>query len=455
MLLASNNNFSGSNMQNSINFRANSSSKINLSYRVSYSFSRMAALAIVIVLQGCATYSAGFVQVESATASRDLNGAVKTLDDLKLSGVDEALHHLNKGTLLRLQGNYAESNKHFDVAKDLAEKLSAISVTEQLASVSVNDTMKAYEGLPNEQLILYSFKALNYLQMNEVDAAAVEARQFDIKQSLIAKDNSDAKYLSGAFVRYLNGMIYEAVGERDSARIEMQKAVAGYKAQNSGLGVPQALLADLDRLKKGKSASSEVVFILHNGLGPSLDEVTIRVLNPNPQSGSVLLSLSVPTFSRRSVPVSRVVLSGNSNSATSEVVEDVNDIAEKSFNDRLPAIIARAVARLVVKNIAAKEVKKNSAQLGAFGILADIAVDIGTAVSERADTRTWSLLPGNINMARLSLPAGIHNLTATYYGAHGSIIATREYRDIEVKPGRKTFVSDYFLNQPASAKAPQ
>ncbi len=439
-------------MLNLNSFTAKCSSNIKYCNRLPRSFFGFAALAVVAVLQGCATYSAGFAKVESATAARDLNGAIKTLDELKLTGADEALHHLNKGTLLRLQGNYAASNKHFDAAKDLAEKLNAISVREQLASVSVNDTMKAYEGLPSEQLMIYSFKALNYLQMGDIDAAAVEARQFDVKQGLIATKNSNAKYLSGAFVRYLNGMVYEAAGEPDSARIEMQKAVDGYKAQNSGFGVPPSLLADLKRLTAEKPASSsEVVFILHNGLGPSLDELTIRVVNPSPQSGSALLSLSVPKFSRRSVPVSRVVLSANTHSTTAEVVEDVNDIAEKSLNDRLPAITARAIARMVVKNTAAKELKKNNSQLGGLGFLADIAA----AVSERADTRTWSLLPGVINMARLSLPAGKHNLTATYYGANGNILTTREFKDIDVKPGRKVFISDYYLNPPAAAKAPQ
>jgi uncharacterized protein len=354
-----------------------------------------------------------------------------------------------------LQENYSESNRHFDAAKDLAEKLNAISMTEQLASVSVNDTMKAYEGLPSEQLMVYSFKALNYLQLSEVDAAAVEARQFDVKQSLIAQQNANAKYLSGAFVRYLNGMVYEAAGERDSARIEMQKAVEGYKAQNSGFPVPTALVNDLARLKSGKPAPSEVVFILQNGLGPSLHEATIRVVNPNPQNGSALLSLSVPKFARRTVPVSRVELSAGSLSANSEVVEDINDIAEKSLNDRLPLITARAVARMVVKNIAAAETKKRSKDFGGYGLLANLAVDIGTAASERADTRTWSLLPGVINMARLALPAGTHNVTATYYGQSGNILGTRVFKDVVVKPGRKAFVSDYFLNPPAPPKAPQ
>lgn len=419
------------------------------------SFLGLAALALVAVLPGCATYSSGFAKVEAATANRDIDGAVKTLEELKLTGADEALHHLNKATLLRLKGDYAGSNKHFDAAKDLVEKLNAISVSEQVASVSVNDTMKAYEGLPSEQLMIYSFKALNYLQMSDVDAAAVEARQFDVKQDLIAKKNSDAKYLSGAFVRYLNSMVYEAAGEKDSARIELLKALDGYKKQNSGFPVPQALTADLARIKAGKPAPSEVIFILQNGLGPSLHETTIRIANPNPQSGSALLSLSVPKFARRSVPVARVELSVGSAVASSEVVEDVNDIAEKSLNDRLPAITARAVARLVVKNVAAKETKKKSNQLGAYGFLADIAVDVGTAASERADTRTWSLLPGVINMARLPLPAGKHDITATYYSQSGSILATRVYKDVEIKSGRKAFVSDYFLNPPAPPKAPQ
>lgn len=442
-------------MKNPAIIQSSHSTGSQLKGRISRSLAGLTILAAIIILPGCATYSSGFAKVESSTASRDLDGAVKSLDELKLTGADEALHHLNKGALLRMQGKFAESNKHFDVAKSMAEQLNAISVTEQAGSVLVNDTLKAYEGLPSEQLMMYAYKALNYLQMSETDSAAVEARQFDVKQGLIAKKYSNANYLSGAFVRYLNGMVYEAVGETDSARIEMEKAVEGYKAQNSGFPVPPALLADMARLKARKPASAEIVFILQNGLGPSLTETVHRVPNPNPQSGSALLSLAVPKFSRRSVPVARVEIRSSATSATTEIVEDVNSIAEKSLSDRLPAIIARGVARMVVKNIAAKKTKENSAQLGTFGFLANIAVDVGTAVSERADTRTWSLLPGQINMARLALPAGTHTVTATYYSPSGGILATREYKDIPVKTGQKSFVSDYFMSPPAPPKAAQ
>lgn len=417
-------------------------------------FFGFAVLAVVLVLPGCATYSAGFSKVESAAANRDLDAAVKSLDDLNLTGPDEALHHLNKGVLLRLQGKYADSNRHFDAAKQLMKSLKAISLTEQAASVTISDTMKAYEGLPSEQLMVYSFEALNYLQMGDADGAAVEARQFNIDQELIAKNNPKAKYLSGAFVRYLNGMVYEAAGERDSARIEMEKARAGYKAQKSGYPIPSALEADLKRLDEtDKMAPSEVVFILQNGLGASIDEANIRVANPfyNPQRTNdlAMLSLAVPKFVKRSLPVDHVVLSSNSSpvTATSEVVEDVNGIAEKSFNDRLPLIIARGVTRMVTKNVAAGEAKKQ-----VNNPLFSLVADITTNVSERADTRSWSLLPGNIQMVRLSLPAGKHDLTATYYGAYGNIVGIREFKGVEIKPSQKSFISDYFLNPPAAAK---
>ncbi len=408
--------------------------------------SGLCVFLVVLVLPGCATYSLSVSQLETATANRDLDGAIKTLDELKLSGPDETLHHLNKGTLLRLKGNFAESNKHFDAAKNLMGKFNAISVTEQLASVSVNDTVKAYEGLPSEQLMVYAFEALNYVQSGDVDGAAVEARQFDVKQHLIAEKNN-AKYLSGAFVRYIDSMVYEAAGERDEARIEMENAVTGYKTQNSGFPVPQGLADDLKRLNAGKPAPSEAVFILHNGLGPTLSEEIIRVVNPKPQNGSAMFSLAVPKFTRRSVPVARVILSSGDASANSEIVEDVNNIGERSLKDRLPAIIARGVARMVAKSVAVGEAKKQGGELAGF------FANVATTVSERADTRSWTLLPGNILMARLPLSAGKHDLIATYYSASGNVLGTHEFKDIVVKNGRKAFVADYYMNPPAQSKA--
>ena len=433
----------------------------------------------IFVLPGCATYSAVIAKVEHETSNRNLTGALKLLDEMKLTGADRMLYYLNKGTLLRLQGDYAASNQQFESAKRLMEKLNAISVAEQTGSVMVNDTLKAYEGFGNEQLLVYAFEELNYLQSGNVDEAAVEARQFDIKQRLIAGNNPTAAYLSGAFVRYLNGMVYEEAGESDSARIDYRKAAEGYKAQRdiTGFGVPAALEADLDRLEiphgVGRSApikkstevaiqspdkrpsntqppetrDGEVVFILHDGLGPSLAESIVMVANPDPQNGAGIWSVAIPRFVQRPVPVARFELSEGAQSASSEIVENINALARKNLDGRLSAITARAVARMVVKNAAARSVKRQSGDGNAAGLLLSIASDVGTLASERADTRSWSLLPGNILLARLSLSVGMHDLKVTFYGSNDNILAIRDYGAVKVAAGRKTFVSDYYLGK--------
>lgn len=444
-------------------------------------------LAAIFFLPGCATYSSGFAKVEREASNRNVAVALKSLDDLKLGGVDQTLYYLNKGMLLRFEGDYAASTRQFESAKNLMQKLAAISVAEQAGSVVVNDTLKAYEGTDVEQLLIYAFEELNYLQAGNADEAAVEARQFDIKQRLVAGNNSGANYLSGAFVRYLNGMTYEEVGEKDSARIDYRKAVEGYTAQSSisGFGVPASLEASLERIEtphsaqtmkksarallplpagqpgspgmrsretpsRDASSNGEVIFILHNGLGPSLAENVVMVANPDPQNGAAILSVAVPSLVRRPVPVAYFDLSEDSISATSEIVEDINAIAQKSLDDRLPAITARAVARMVLKNAAARKVKKQSEDAGTAGLLMSIASDVGAITSERADTRSWSLLPGNILLARLLLPAGMHNLKITFHGGHGNILATRVYNAVNVTAGRKLFMSDYYLQMPVN-----
>ncbi len=427
-------------------------------------------LLAVFVLPGCATYSLGIAKVEQETGNRNLPEALKSLDELKLTGADQMLYHLNKGTLLRFQGDYAASNRQFDSAKRLMAKLGAISVKEQTGSVVVNDTLKAYEGIGIEQLLIHAFVELNYLQSGNIEDAAVEARQFDIQQRLIAARDPDAKYLSGAFVRYLNGMVYEEAGERDSARIDFRKAVDGYSAQKTitGMDVPAALKADLERLENPHPQSAdislpktagdakqptsmvdegEVVFILHDGLGPTLAENIIRIVNPDPQHGTAIMSVAVPRFVQRRVPVARFELSEGSQSAQSELVEDVNALAGKSLADRLPAITARAVARMVLKNAMAKNVKKQNGDNSGGALLLSIVADVGAIISERADTRSWSLLPGNILMARLSLPSGMHDLSVNYYDNAGRVLATRAYSGIQVAAGRKVFVSDYYLGK--------
>jgi hypothetical protein len=60
---------------------------------------------------------------------------------------------------------------------------------------------------------------------------------------------------------------------------------------------------------------------------------------------------------------------------------------------------------------------------------------------ERADTRSWHLLPGAISVARLTLPAGRHALALDLSGAAGGAPRRVVLEDVNVRPGAITFVS--------------
>jgi uncharacterized protein len=420
------------------------------------------ALVCIVGLPGCATHSSRFAAVEREVAKNNPAGAIVALDGLKLSGQDQLLHHLNKATLLRFQQQYEESNREFETAKGMMASLDAISASEQVGSVVVNDTVKAYEGADFERLLLFSLKSLNYLQGGDTASAAVEARQFDIGLRLMKEKNPNATYLDGAFVRYLNGMIYEAAGEKDAARIEYENSLEAYRKQGT-VAAPQALEADATRLKasaaNGAAKTGEAVFVLHNGLGPSLAENVMSIPNPSPATGTTMFSIALPQHAARMVPVARVELSSGEQNAKSEVVEDVNEMARKSLEARLPAITSRAVARMVVKSVATKAAKDNSDQLasslGPWGSILGAAMDVGSTLTERADTRSWSLLPGNIHMARLNLPAGKHDVKVSYYDANNALLGSVDYPGVEVRSGQKTFMASYFISTTAPASVTQ
>jgi len=82
------------------------------------------------------------------------------------------------------------------------------------------------------------------------------------------------------------------------------------------------------------------------------------------------------------------------------------------FEDKLGGILIKAVARTALKYELArgieKEVDKKNEILGEIAFL---TANAAAALFERADTRSWHLLPDELSVVRLRLPPGIHPLT--------------------------------------------
>jgi uncharacterized protein len=109
---------------------------------------------------------------------------------------------------------------------------------------------------------------------------------------------------------------------------------------------------------------------------------------------------------------------------------DVSRGVVKDFEDERTLIVARTIARGTAKLALAKGAErsledKNEAAAKIVGLLGNI----GSVLTERADTRSWHLLPAGITVARVRLPAGKHDMTIEVDGR------TVALHDIEVTAG--------------------
>jgi hypothetical protein len=106
------------------------------------------------------------------------------------------------------------------------------------------------------------------------------------------------------------------------------------------------------------------------------------------------------------------------------------------FEDKLGGILIKAVARTALKYELArgieKEVDKKNEILGEIAFL---TANAAAALFERADTRSWHLLPDELSVVRLRLPPGIHPLTLEVDTGQGD---TRliDLGEVNVRDGR-------------------
>jgi hypothetical protein len=121
---------------------------------------------------------------------------------------------------------------------------------------------------------------------------------------------------------------------------------------------------------------------------------------------------------------------------------DLSSVATSEFDARIGGIVAKAIARATTKYLVVKavkeEIKDEDKTLGTiFGFVGNAAA----VASERADTRSWHLLPGAIRVARLSLPAGIHDISVELEPYRKAKPLKVDLGEVSVRPGSVTLLS--------------
>ncbi|MFH7319872.1 COG3014 family protein [Desulfurivibrio sp. D14AmB] len=421
-------------------------------------FSLLLVLAGAGGLAGCATYTETSRSLQERLVAGEPEQALQILEKRAGGRKDLVLYLLNKGMLLRLAGDFAASNQVLEEAKELIHRLVAISISEQTAALSVNDAKRSYIGDPYERVLLHLYKTLNYLALADYAAARVEILQADLALEQLSQQ--ERKLGAEGIMRYLSGLVFERAGEWSDALIAYRKAFTAYHSIGGVTAVPRPLQLDLQRLARRQGLDDEVrryrdlfgvedspaeltrrergevTVILGTGLAPVRQEQSINVLAG---SNARWYRVATPFYPpQRAAPAVEIRVVANGEEVMAALGEDFDNLARRALEAAMPGITGRALARLVVKGSAIREVERNDQLLG---VLANIAA----VASERADTRSWVTLPARLHLARLSLPPGRYEIRVEWLGSGGRVLMSREYPGIEVQPEGVVYIQDHWI----------
>jgi hypothetical protein len=326
--------------------------------------------------------------------------------------------------------------------------------------LTLSDSARSYEGEDFEQVSIHIYEALNYMALGLWDEARVEALQVDVRLKRLA--DGDSTYVEDAFSRYLTGIIYEFSGEADNAMIAYRKAYQAHEKNGLKLKMPthSFLKQDLLRLSQElgleseheqfkeafssagdipspavKKEQGEVVLLLHHSLAPIKRSISMPVYTDT----GVPHRISVPKYQSRFAYIAKARFTVGNKSIGTVVANNFDAIARASLKSHEPAMIARLLARVVLKAAISNQAEQRA------GDLAGILVDVVAFATETADTRSWLTLPQSILLSRLMLEPGVYPVSITLFDIQGSVIATLDLGDIAIKKGKKVFIEESFI----------
>lgn len=410
------------------------------------------------LLSGCATLYQRTAEYQTAISKGDFEQAEHILQKDKSLRKDKnkILYQLNQGYIQFMLGNRVESNQAFEAAETLIDDQLKNPLTEAAVLIS-NPEIRPYKPENFEVVMINFYKTMNYLNMDNMEAALVEVRKINIKLNKLNDKYPDHKnrYQRDAFAHLLMGLIYDASKDYNNAFIAYRNAYETYNTdyiQNFNVAPPLQLKKDLLRTASLTGFTAELtqyekefemkytpeptsdggnlVLFWLNGMGPVKAEWGVDFIKQKRGDGAVVfhneeLGLAFPFFfglgyndsDRNSIANLKIIravfpkyverpplytqatVTHRNNSYRLELAEDINAIAFKTLHDRMLREFSSSLLRLAVKQGINYAASQQNEWLG-------LAVNIANGLTEKADTRNWQTLPYAISYIRIPLQSG-------------------------------------------------
>lgn len=361
-------------------------------------------LLCIPVLFSCATYqrklSAYYQQVDAGHYERA--DAMLSRNSYMQRERNQLLYFMEKGKLFHLRGLYDSSNLYLNKADALIEEKRK-SAGDVVLGASVNPMLQTYLGEDHERFLVHYYKALNYLQLGNIDGARVEARRIQLSEdALNDKTRKENKYQQDAFALILQGLIYETTGEVNNAFISYRNAVDLYLKNGGnyyGVSLPEQLKQDLIRTALASGFTDEatryakatnpkpdstqnpaggwLVLFIESGAAPAKEEIRFSItqgvngfyfigtdgirqdvfIDANRWNDYQLsqirnTTVAIPYYQARSYHTPTLSISANGRNYRAEDVENMNALCARLMQERIGKEIANALIRQLVKKLA-------------------------------------------------------------------------------------------------------
>lgn len=416
---------------------------------------------------GCSTHAKRISLSRSLFYEGQLDACRDRLEKLhKSHRQDRDVANLDLAVVDLLEGRCKEAETRLKEVRDRFDHLEQESISEKTISMWTDDTVRSYAGEDYEKILIRVYLALASLMQDGVDAESYTLQIQDKHDAVMQRlwgasidntkppgDLNTKKFRGLPIGFYLRGML------REQTHVDYDDALRSYTQVAELLPDCEPIRWDVARATQGvhsqPGCGALYIFTLV-GRGPhkveSVEQPTsdalliadriISALGPY-KLPPTIAPIKVPKVVAPNLAIDSVNVAVNGQPIGSTVsIADIDQLAVDTSEAARTQLIARAVARRVLKKATVAAVKQQTSQNSLTSLGFD-AAGVAWEALENADTRCWGLLPGKIQVLRVEIPAGSHTISLAPEHL-GRISHRTNTHQVSMTSGKNSYILAWF-----------
>jgi hypothetical protein len=444
-------------------------------------------------------------ELRAQLTAGEFEAAYASLRNKKVAPADLLLRHMYRGVAALHAGDHEAGARHLDRAWEISWERWTKRLGDGAMAMVTGDGALPYEPGPAEMMFIPYYGALTWLARNERHSAAVEARR--LSRLLESEQGAQPGDAFRGVMRYVAGAMYEVAGERNDADVSYRNAARLLGGAPLDTIPPDAGHGDVVVIVEDgfviRPEPRSLVFWFSDGelsalSGDSPDERhrTVQELRRRqrlqhdwaamgfhaatlhwpamepehhvaehaPVGARALVGVPSATpvafaDAGRSATMALGIPSSQAMITAQAVSASVSDAIRADFERDQPARLARAIARVALRDAALRgagkaferavdddddegDDEKGKGAKKAGNILLGVGLlfaGASSAVLDQPDLRAWQLLPDRLTVTRMRLPVGEHPIEITRGGEAVSL------GTVSVRPGSVTLLTHRFF----------